>query len=174
MRRRVLALCILAAAPACHRDSYYRPISMNGVQFVAQAVRWGASSDTVDVWVTIRNTTEYAREIRQGGCPPSAQFVTARVRKNEVIHKWDWIAMQTALAKKQGALFGCPMPLYVGVIRGGYGTVYKAFRIAAKDVLGDSLQPGPYAVTLVLPVQGVPPIPAGVVDLPADGLRLGP
>jgi len=174
MRRRVLALCILAAAPACHRDSYYRPISMNGVQFIAQAELSRSSSDTVEVWVTMRNTTEYWREIRRGGCPPSAQFVTARARNNETIHKWDWVAMQTAIAKKQGALYGCPMPLSIGGIGGGYGTSYKAFSVATKDVRGDSLPPGPYSVTVFLEIEGVPPIPAGVVDLPADGLRLAP
>ena len=169
-----LRLCMIATGLGCHRDGYYQPASTDGVQFVAQAQASRSSPDTIDVWITMRNTTSDVREIRQGGCPPYAQFVSVPRKKNEKVHKWDWMAMEDARAKKSGAGFGCPALLHVSGLGGGYGRTYKAFSVAAKEVLGDSLPSGPYAVTLITQIQGAPPVPAGVVDLPASNVRLAP
>ena len=172
MKYCVLLLSLLTAA--CHRVSYYKPISMEGVEFIAHSGLIGPSSDSVGVWVSMRNTTPYPHQIRSGACPPSAQFSTARGVKNEIVHKWDYVAMRTAIAKKHGTAYGCILVLMISFIPPGHETTYKAFTIAAKDVLGDSLPPRRYAVTLLLPIEGIGPLPAGVVDLGSAPSKLTP
>ena len=169
-----LTLCMITTVLGCHSDGYYQSTSTDGVQFLAQAQASRSSPDTIEVWITLRNTTSEMREIRQGGCAPYAQFVTVPRKANDQIHKWDWMAMEDARAKKSGAAFGCPALLHVSGLGGGYGRTYKAVSVAAKDVLGDSLPSGPYVVTLITQIQGVRPVPAGIVDLPVSNVRLVP
>jgi hypothetical protein len=169
-----ILICI-ALSLACHRVHYREPISMEGVQFVAHARLSGQLLDSVEVWLTIRNTLPYAHEFRAGGCVPFAQFTSASVTKGQIVHKWDYYAMETADYKKVGMVGGaCLASLTVGYFPAGHAQTQMIFAIPVNKVLGDSLPMGAYAVTLILPLEGVAPLPAGVVDLTGANSRMRP
>ncbi len=167
-------LVCIALSLACHRVHYYEPISMEGVQFVAHARLTGQRADSVEVWLTTRNPLPYPHEFRAGGCAPFAQFTSTHVTKGRVVHKWDYYAMETADYKKVGMGVACLASLTVGYYPPGFEQTHKMFVIPVDKVLGDSLPVGAYAVTLILPLEGVGPLPAGVVDLTLADSRMRP
>jgi hypothetical protein len=152
------------AVLACHRVSYYEPPKLEGVSFEAYSAFLGASLDTVGIWSRLIANEHASPTIQRGGCPPSAQFelVSGSPRESR---KWDYFAMLEGKARKSGVGIGCLAYLLAGPIMPEMKQSALLFTIATKDVLGDSLPPGRYKITLFLPIVGSKPIPAGLLDL---------
>jgi hypothetical protein len=153
-----------AAVVACHRVSYYEPPKLEGVSFEAYSAFRGASLDTVGIWSRLIANEHASPTIQRGGCPPSAQFELVSGNPREA-RKWDYFAMLEGKGRQSGVVFACLAYLAVGPITPEMKQSALWFTIATKDVLGDSLPPGRYKITLFLPIVGSKPIPAGLLDL---------
>jgi hypothetical protein len=159
-----------AAFAACHRVSYYEAPELKGISFEAYSAFRGPSLDTVGIWSRLIATEDASPTIQRGGCPPSAQFELVSANPREA-HKWDYFAMLEAKSRQAGMGFGCLAILLVGPITPEMEQSALWFTIATKDVLGDSLPPGRYKITLLLPFVGSKPIPAGFLDLRRSASR---
>ena len=149
---------------ACHRVSYYKPPKLQGVSFEAYSALRGPLPDSVGIWSRLITTDDAPPTIERGGCPPSAQFELLSDNPKHV-RKWDYFEMLEAKSRRAGVGFGCLLYLLVGPITPEMKESALWFSIAIKDVLGDSLPPGRYKITLFLPIVGSKPIPAGVLYL---------
>jgi hypothetical protein len=155
-------------AIGCHRVSYYEPPKLDGIYFSGYTVLTGPKLDSVEIWTTMDHTPKGPQTLSWGTCGPVAFFTLVNNTNGKQRHSWNSWAWNEAVAAKYGMRYVCLLPLFSGPAPVGR-TTRHAMTVALKDVLGDSLPSGQYAVSVQLTVLGSKPVPAGVVDLRVFG-----
>lgn len=161
---RVLAVIGCAIALACHTGG---PEPAMGTRVLGAVAR---SGDSIITQLTIVNELNRARDVGFMKCPPRNTVRLTQVASVAGAYhgSWDYAVMDSLRQMRRDFTAPACVPFELEASLGPHARVTSRFiAFSARDVLGDSLPNGRYAVWLFPRIYGIDPggIPAGEVTL---------
>jgi hypothetical protein len=152
-----LLLASLGCAALTEMDDGFGPAEMRiqgTVQYRAETGPSASHPGWLNTTVYIRATSVGGASVHYSGCPVTVRMYTDPARTGRP--EWDALAVPNA---------ACTLPLIVRQVERGEELTLRALTLP-REVLGDSLAPGPYYVGAVVRPNGDSlVVEAGAVDL---------